>query len=697
MAPTIHTAKITLSCPLFAADFDPRNNGRLLVGGGGGEGRSGVGNKISLLDTSHRNEIKEAVELNLSRDEDSVTSLAVAPQVGDEEYSLVTYAGINSSVAEQKKNNNQHMRAFRFHTPRKVLNEVGTVEEGSENETEKKDSKPEEEIIPGKTEQLSRTSLFRFKSGADAGDAYQRVLRLSPWKEDTEGDKRTPAPRVGAITTGLAPSGEIVFFDATESPAQSDVIGRIRLSSNEEAEDVDFASLEFDPEQTKNARGRFRVAYTNGTDVMVGEISSSTRSNAAPDVKSIYTIPLPSSGARAQRPKFRALRFLSPDSILLLQNAPNRSGSELLLIKLPNNTDSQAQAKIVRRRKLPRTMKIALGLDICALGTNPAGQQQIIIAASGSDNSIALFTVEYGPNRGFEKIHPFSTLRDVHPFSMTKLCFSTFTPPAHPVTPEVPPQKVKLASTSMGNTVVVHTIPLSPFPASSRTPRYTLTLPGPSEFMELIAWVFILICSFSAIIFALLVFVEMRGGTPPYLGVQSWLPDNIRNSFSEDYIPPKEGQGSYFDYILSPRGTPPTVESTFPSPDGEDTENINANALESLKQILDKVHNTGAAPADIEPEAPRSLSVIVRCNEHGETAEQSILIETSSTAHHQQLSAADDLRPWKDLSGVDQAAWKRRLTDAGRWAADEGESVLQGVLFSEACGQLRGVVGNGLP
>jgi hypothetical protein len=46
MAPAIPSAKITLSCPLFAADFDPRNHGLLLVGGGGGEGRSGVGNKI---------------------------------------------------------------------------------------------------------------------------------------------------------------------------------------------------------------------------------------------------------------------------------------------------------------------------------------------------------------------------------------------------------------------------------------------------------------------------------------------------------------------------------------------------------------------------------------------------------------------------------------------------------------------------
>ena len=46
MAPKIPSAKITLSCPLFAADFDPRNPAFLLVAGGGGEGRSGVGNKI---------------------------------------------------------------------------------------------------------------------------------------------------------------------------------------------------------------------------------------------------------------------------------------------------------------------------------------------------------------------------------------------------------------------------------------------------------------------------------------------------------------------------------------------------------------------------------------------------------------------------------------------------------------------------
>ena len=39
-------AKHTLDYPVYAADFDPYNRGYLIVAGGGGEGRSGVPNKI---------------------------------------------------------------------------------------------------------------------------------------------------------------------------------------------------------------------------------------------------------------------------------------------------------------------------------------------------------------------------------------------------------------------------------------------------------------------------------------------------------------------------------------------------------------------------------------------------------------------------------------------------------------------------
>ncbi|RAL67464.1 hypothetical protein DID88_008219 [Monilinia fructigena] len=76
MAPLIPSAKSTLSYPLYACDFDPVDSSRLVVGGGGGAGRTGVGNKITLLDTSNPNELVEVGEIDLSKEEDNVTSLA---------------------------------------------------------------------------------------------------------------------------------------------------------------------------------------------------------------------------------------------------------------------------------------------------------------------------------------------------------------------------------------------------------------------------------------------------------------------------------------------------------------------------------------------------------------------------------------------------------------------------------------------
>lgn len=628
----------------------------------------------------------------MSRDEDSVTSLAAAPQVGDDEGSLVVLAGINSSLADQKKNNNQHMRSFRFQAPqkKKPLIPANSQDDAEEQEASKKDTKAKkekavEDVIPGKAEALSRASIFRAK-GPESGDTYQRVLRLSPWKKPADAsEKNSQDTRVGAIATGMAQSGEIVFFQVTAGPTESDVIGRIRLDGHEEAEDVDFASLENDPERTGDARGRYRVAYTNGADVMVGEISSSTRSNAAPDVSCVYTIPLPSSGARAARPKFRALRFLSPTALLLLQNAPNRSGSELVILRLP--TTKNGNATILRRRKLPRSVQIGLGLDICPLGTNPAGQQQTIIAASGSDNSISLWTVEFGPNKGYGPIRPYTTLRDVHPFSLTKLVFSHFIAPAHPITPDVLPQKVKLASISMGNTIVVHTLPLSPFPASSRTPRYVLSLPGPAEFWEGLYFILVMLFSLSLITGAMLAFAEIRGGTPPVLGAAQWLPPSWRSAIVNEYTPPAPGKGSYIDYLLSPKGRDAVPVANA----------VTESQIESLKDILDRVHSAGAAPIDLETVSPHDLSVILRCHD-GQTAEQSVLIETlTSHRANDESTEAEKFRTWADLSGEDQVAWKRRLTDAGRWAVDEGEAVFKGVLFSEACGQLRHAVEQGLP
>lgn len=42
----IRTSHTTLDYPLYVCDFDPTDAGRLIVGGGGGASRTGVGNKI---------------------------------------------------------------------------------------------------------------------------------------------------------------------------------------------------------------------------------------------------------------------------------------------------------------------------------------------------------------------------------------------------------------------------------------------------------------------------------------------------------------------------------------------------------------------------------------------------------------------------------------------------------------------------
>lgn len=49
MAPPFPRASIELDYPLYGLDFDPEDASRLFVGGGGGAGRSGVGNKIVRL------------------------------------------------------------------------------------------------------------------------------------------------------------------------------------------------------------------------------------------------------------------------------------------------------------------------------------------------------------------------------------------------------------------------------------------------------------------------------------------------------------------------------------------------------------------------------------------------------------------------------------------------------------------------
>ncbi|KAJ9351608.1 hypothetical protein C8Q69DRAFT_479441 [Paecilomyces variotii] len=636
MAPNIASAKITLSCPLFAADFDPRNNGFLLVGGGGGEGRSGVGNKIALLDTSKRNEIAEVVDIELSRDEDSVTSLAAAH--ADDE-SVVAFAGINSSQKEQLEGNNQHLRSFRVaYPPRKSTAAVTGPEANAEGEVEKETTSASTVSKQQKTVPLSRASLFRNPTTKPAKgqkiDTYQRILRLSPWRGPD-------APRIGAVATGLAPSGEIVLFNVTTTPSESDILARIQLGAGEEAEDLDIIDLE---------DGNFRVAYTDGVQVSIFDISSKSKSNTSPEIRSVYTMPKTKT-----RPKLRALRLLSPWAVLVLQNAPNRSGCELAVLSIPPS--GPAQATVIRRRKLPRSMKIGLGLDVSNLGENETKERQYVLAVSGSDQSIGVYTLDYSPKKGYSAPRPYTTLRDVHPFSMTKLCFSTFTPPAHPVTAAVGPQYLKLASVSMGNTVVVHTFPLIPWPPPSRTPRYLLVKPGHPETWDTIFSSFIALLVVVLACFLLQAFTEIRGGTPPYLGATDWLSPRVRAWIARPYM---------FDHHIPGRVVPDiTPPSPIPQIKVQD---------ESLRKLLSARRAAGAIDLASDT-APQPPAIFVR--------DEGTAISAYTAQGAEALIQQETARKWEDLHEEEREKWKKRLIEAGHWAIEEGEAVLKGVFFSQ--------------
>lgn len=598
------------------------------------------------MSASRREELSKVVEIDLSHDEDSVTSLAVAQSSSQ---SLTAYAGINSSEAEQKAGKNEHLRSFRIDHPVK-LNE-SAEEKSSEN--------------AGKTTALSQTSFFK-PSTAAKKETYQRILRLSPIGEQN-------THRVAAIATSLAPEEEIVLFKVTVAPQRSDELGRISLGQHEAA-DMDISEAD---EESND----FQLAYCSDSEVYIAQIAS-TSSKPINEPSLIYSVPPPSSSSKSPgRSKLRSLRFISSDHILLLQNKPQRSGAELLILRISNST---SQGSITLQRRLHKTTKSAVALDICGLSSSLSsnGNRQFVIAIASQSGSIELLSITSSPSsRSLSKFHPYAFLNPStvgHPASITSLRFSHFSPPSLPVTSSTKPQYVKLASTSIASTVVVHTLPLSPDPPPpEQHPRYILAPHYTTSATQTAISVFnaLLVIAISA--FLLQAFTEIRGGVPPYLGAADWLSPRVRELIARPYMFSPEGGISR---------TRPAVESVGATL--HDLVKQHAPALASKPQS-----EQGNGQAQAQSQAEKAKSIIVR----HDPASNQISTEvrpvsppsTENIGPDEAVIKDEMLRKWEDLHEHERAGWRRKLREAGQWAEGQGEAVLKGVFFSE----LAGVVG----
>lgn len=594
----------------------------------------------TLLNASKKNELSEFVDIDLSRDEDSVTSLAIAQST---ETWATAFAGINSSTKDQQAGKNEHLRSFLLEYPQRRK----TGADGST--TEKKPATTSIETPKGETKALGKASIFK-PSKAAKKETFQRVLRLSKKRKDN-------GPRLGAVATGLAPAGEIVLFAAdTSTPGPNDIRGRIQLEEKQEAADVDIIELE---RRESEVGVKFRVAYCTDYEVYITDVGYEKKDNGTLRQK-IYGPPDSDTSASSKaRPKLRCLRFITPQLLVVLQNNPQGKGAELFLLEISGIA--------TLRKVLHRKIKSATALSIAHLNaSSPSEIDQHVIAVAGADSSITILTLDRFTSspRGKIKFRLYAFLPSVHPTSITSLAFSTFIPPTTNWK-DTPPQYVKLASTSIANTCVVHTLPLSPYPSPPKpdTPaRYLLAPPVRSSFTQNTISMFVALFAIAIAAFFLQAFTEIRGATPEYLGVKQWLPDTVHDLIARPYM---------FDDVAST----------------------------AIMTPLSKVSEAGETPIQVVKSA--SLEAQTKLGLRGLLSQRNIGSDTSDNANHaiivrhedEENSLSAELRhpsqvvegenkKWEELQKHEKEAWKKRLIDAGEWAIEEGESVLKGIFFS---------------
>ncbi|KAK8213168.1 hypothetical protein M8818_002466 [Zalaria obscura] len=356
MSPPVSFTKTKLDYPVFAADFDPYNRGYLIVGGGGGPGNHGVRNTISLLDCSSRATLETVAEVQLSQEEDSITSIAnLASKDG-----LVTLAGINSSEKEQKAGKNEHMRTFSVKYPKRKR-----AQDKSRQTEEKEDASAEGSItIAGKA------ALFKPHPGPKP-ETYQRVLKLSPARKRESGSKR-----IGVIASSLAKQSEIVVFDATRTPiTPAEIITTVTLPTGLEANDIDIYD---------SGENEFSIVYCTDYDIYEQTITynfQTRKSEMTPrNPRRFHSVPAPDPRESSKgRPVYRSVRFLNnSQNVLALANKPGRTGADLSIVHLYPTGPGGVAGEVIRELYC---MMRELQLDTSRLHYSYFGDQDMVQAS----------------------------------------------------------------------------------------------------------------------------------------------------------------------------------------------------------------------------------------------------------------------------------------------------------------------------
>jgi hypothetical protein len=576
----------------------------------------------TVLKTLNPYELEKTAEIDLSRDEDSVTSLAAGQGTGKE---TLIYAGINSSEkARERGGKNEHFRVFG----------LGPSTGGKESE----------KSITSKISELSRSALFN----GTGKDTYQRLVRLS---------KPFPGSvQLGATATAFGSEGEeVVLFDTTRSPSVAPKI-RGRIQVDIEAEDVDVI---------QTGKDEYLFAYCTKYDIFLKTISSKTNSSEPRRIT-----PAMAEHERETKPVFRSLRFLSPEFLLMLTNLHGRKGAVMQILRLPaSDSDKISQAA---RTKLPSQVRQATGLAVCNLSprSSPSDEQgfaQLVIAVASHDMSISLYTMEcqrHGPLAMATQPKLLQTLKDVHPFQITGLALSNFMP----TTESNSSQDIKLASISAGNTVVVHTIPLIPLPKSA-SPRYIVS--GTTESIFTPSVILTILATLAFAFFAQMA-LEVRGSSPTLFGLSKHVAPDVVGWLRVSHPIPNAIFGS-------PK---PTISSTVSTATPISTPSRAESEDQSFASLLEALASRRAEQSSPDGKSP---VILIREHPLDPAAEGETSADLKGSIkadlHDEEVHGPHGGKTWEDLSSEEKERWTKKLKDAGYLAEDYAETILKGVFW----------------
>jgi prolactin regulatory element-binding protein len=581
---------------------------------------------ISCYDFSSRAPSVEALaELEVSKD-DSVTCLTnLATKDG-----LVVFAGNGSCVEDKIQGKDMSFKAFEVQ-----FSKVATARLGEEK--------------LGKISFLSKTQILTTPKAESARkEAYIRLMRLSPPQRTASS---IPNKRIGAVASGLAGiENEIVVFSATSNrPQAEDIIRRIKLS--EEANDLDIWD---------GGEGQFQVAYVQDSSVHIQDVNydfAQRKNRIEKEHQKVYTVPHPDASERKGKSKLRGIRWLSPKHLLLLSNKPNRSGVELSVLHLYE----EGPGSIVSRKTLPSHVKAATDFDVALLDSDTDGAYQIAVAVGAIDTSLSLFTIDYhGPARdSLTQLHKFDTyyevsanndiyldstnLDQVHSLQITKALF------AYLPDKTTGPQYLRLATTSIGNTISVET-----FELVEEKSRHVLQTANSRLMYTTATYVAIamVVLAVSLMIQSLL--------DPAGTLTRGMIPANLQNiagrTFGEGHRAKRHAA------VLN---------------------NADSPAIQVERRIRDLLHLHNPPMGSSASQTEKALVI------HHDSESDGKLSTEVHEGHEAMLKKHTEAKRWDELSKEDQVLWKKKLSDAGMWAVDEGETILKSIFF----GQIGGLVG----